>query len=295
VLLAINLVHIPLVLALGLGWWTHHPFGIVGAGTSSLVSECAGAIFALLYVWRRPQYRIFSRAGKLSAQTWRLGWLSAKLGFPEAVFLFAVMLPDPVVVAMLAPLGPAVVSAFRALNVVSDLTFVVPSPLQSAAQTVIGQRLGAHDPEGAKAFLARAVRISFAITAATAVLVAACAWPLAFVFTLNAAVASIAALPLALHMLSLPLKGWAMVSLAPIRASGDTRFSMAVGLLSGALVIPFAWLGIEHLHFGLFSVPLAWIAAWSARALLTQRKLHEGEWWRAYGAASTGGGMEPAP
>jgi Na+-driven multidrug efflux pump len=32
VLVAINLVHIPLLLMLGLGWWTHHPLGIAAFG-----------------------------------------------------------------------------------------------------------------------------------------------------------------------------------------------------------------------------------------------------------------------
>ena len=90
-----------------------------------------------------------------------------------------------------------------------------------------------------------------------------------------------AAIPLALHMVTLPIKGWAMVSLAPIRASGDTRFSMIVGLLCSALVIPFAWLGIEKLHIGLYSVPLGWVTAWTARAVLTQWKLREGQWTRS--------------
>ncbi len=188
--------------------------------------------------------------------------------------------PDVVIVAMLAPLGAIFVAAFRALNVVSDLTFVVPSPLQSAAQIVIGQRLGAGDPQGARWFLERATRVSLLVTTLTAVLMAALAWPLAFVFTLNAAVATIAALPLALHMITLPLKGWAMVSLAPIRASGDTRFSMTVGLVCSALVIPLAWIGIERLHLGLYSVPIGWIAAWAIRALLTQWKLRDGAWMR---------------
>ena len=72
-----------------------------------------------------------------------------------------------------------------------------------------------------------------------------------------------------------------MVSLAPIRASGDTRFSMTVGILCSALVIPLAWIGIERLHIGLYSVALGWIAAWTARALLTQWKLRDGAWARA--------------
>ena len=93
-------------------------------------------------------------------------------------------------------------------------------------------------------------------------------------------IATIAALPLALHMVTLPLKGWAMISLAPIRASGDTRFSMTVGILCSALVIPLAWIGIERLHLGLYSVALGWIAAWAVRALLTQWKLRDGAWMR---------------
>ena len=281
VLVAINVIHIPLLMVLALGWWTHHPYGIVGAGVSSLLSETIGTIVALAYVAWRPGYRIFKRpegASSLWSGTWRLARDCAWIGFPEAVFLLGVMLPDVFIIAMLAPLGPMVISAFRALNIVSDMTFVVPSPLQSAAQTVIGQRLGARDPAGAQWFLARAQRVATLVALGFGIVVAAAAWPLAYVFTLNAAVASMAALPLALHMATLPIKGWAMVSMAPIRASGDTRFSMTVGLVCGALVIPFGWIGIEKLHVGLFAVPLGWIAAWTVRAFLTQLKLRDGDW-----------------
>jgi putative MATE family efflux protein len=276
VLIVVNLIHIPLLLVLGLGWFTHHPFGIAGAGVSSLLSETIAALFAIAYVARQPQYHVLRER----SFSWPLAVRCARLGFPETVFLMGVTAPDVVIVAMLAPLGAIFVAAFRALNVVSDLTFVVPSPLQSAAQIVIGQRLGAGDPQGARWFLERATRVSLLVTSFTAVVMAALAWPLAFVFTLNAAVATIAALPLALHMITLPLKGWAMVSLAPIRASGDTRFSMTVGLVCSALVIPLAWIGIERLHLGLYSVPIGWIAAWAIRALLTQWKLRDGAWMR---------------
>lgn len=276
VLLVINLVHIPLLLVLGLGWWTHHPFGIVGAGVSSLLSETMGAIYAVAYVARRPHYRILAQ--RTFSRT--LALRCAKLGLPESVFLVGVMAPDIFIVTMLAPLGAIYVAAFRALNVVSDLTFVVPVPLQQAVQIVIGQRLGAGDPQGARAFFERSRRFAFVVTTIAGAVAAIAAWPLAFVFTLNAAVASLAALPLALHMATLPLKGWAMVSLSPIRASGDTRFSMTVGIACSALVIPFAWLGIERLHLGLYSVALGWIAAWMVRAALTQWKLRDGSWMR---------------
>jgi MATE family multidrug resistance protein len=276
ILLLINVVHIPLLLILGLGVFTHRPYGIVGAGISSLLSETIAACYAIAYVARRPRYRIFAQLGV----SWPLALRCARLGLPEGVFLLGVLTPDVFIVAMLAPLGAIYVAAFRALSVVSDLTFVVPTPLQSAAQIVIGQRLGARDPQGAQFFFHRALRWAFAVTSVTAAITALCSWPLAYIFTLNATVATMAALPLALHMITLPLKGWAMISLAPIRASGDTRFSMTVGLACGALVIPIAWFAIERLHLGLYSVPLGWIAAWLVRALLTQWKLRDGSWLR---------------
>ena len=265
----INLVHIPLLAILALGWLTHHPYGIAGAGVSTLASETIAAIFALIYVAGKPIYRIFAQRNIDLALALRCAWL----GLPESVFGFALVAPDVAIVAMLAPLGTTLVAAFRALNVVSDLTFVVPVPLQQATQTVIGQRIGAGDPEGARAFLQRALRTALLITTITGVLVALLAWPLALVFTMNAAVASVAALPIALHMVTLPIKGWAMVGLAPIRAAGDTRFSMLVGIVCGVLVLPITWWCIERLHIGLFAVPVAWIIAWSARAVLTALKL----------------------
>jgi Na+-driven multidrug efflux pump len=229
-----------------------------------------------VYVYRRPIYRIFET---LTIDL-RLAFECARLGLPEAVFLFAVIAPDSFIVAMLAPLGAIAISAFRALNVVSDLTFAVPSPMQSAVQTVVGQRLGAGDVEGARWFFARSRVFSFWITTLTGAITALLAWPLAYLFTLNAVVASAAAWPLALQMATLPIKGWAMVSMAPIRAAGDTRFSMTVGIVSSVLVIPLSFLFIKVLHIGLLGVPIAWLVAWFARLILTVIKLRDDSWTR---------------
>ena len=85
VLIAINLVHIPLLLMLALGWWTHHPIGILGAGISSFLSETAGMIFAIVYVARRPAYRIFSQADHFAED--RVADCSC-WACPKSVFLF---------------------------------------------------------------------------------------------------------------------------------------------------------------------------------------------------------------
>ena len=273
-LVLINAVHLPLVFVLALGWLTHIPFGVAGAGISSLLSEIACAVYLVAYAARHPAYQIFSSRRIDRTLVLSTAWLS----LPEVVFLLAVLAPDIFIVTMLAPFGVMTVAAFRALNVVSDLTFTVPIPLQDAAQTVIGQRLGAQDPSGARYFFGRALRVAVLSGFAIGAVVAVLARPIAWLFTFNGAVAALAAGPVALHMVTLPIKSYAMVGLAPLRASGDTRFSMFAGLVTSVLVLPVTYAGVHFFHAGLYAVPIGWICAWVGRAALTSARLRGGAW-----------------
>lgn len=275
VLLAlINAVHIPLLLILALGTGTHRPLGLLGAGFSSLVAESIGAVYALFSLARRPQLQAFRRF----ELDWRLAGRSALLGLPQAVYLLLVLVPDVVIVAFLAPLGARDVAAYRALALVSDLTLAVPIGLENATQTVLGQRFGARDASGARTFQAAASRYGLWLSALAGIVVACAAWPLAALVTLNADLASLAALPLALHMLTLPLKGYALVNLAPMRAAGDTAFPMLVGAVASVSVVPLAWTGVTLLHLGLFAVPGAWIGGWIFWCALVYARLRRFDW-----------------
>lgn len=273
-LVIVNAVHIPLLLVLALGLFTHRAFGLAGAGVSSLVAESVAALYAASKLARQRQLEVFSRC----EIDWALVRQTFLLGVPEMVYLLLVLAPEVVIIAFLAPLGPASVAAYRALAIVSDLTFVIPLGLENAAQTVIGQRFGARDYAGARAFQRSATRYGVVLSTLAGLLVAGTAWPLSALVTWNAALAPIAALPLALHMLTLPLKGYAFLGLAPIRAAGDTRFSMIVGVVASGAVIPLAWYGVAKLQLGLFAVPFAWIGGWILWSVLVFARLRRFDW-----------------
>jgi Na+-driven multidrug efflux pump len=167
------------------------------------------------------------------------------------------------------------------LSLVNDATWALPGSLGDAAEVIVGQRIGARDYTGAKTFLRAALSIALRVCVGVGALVALLAWPLAAVCTLNPALATVAALPLALHVgLTLPLKGWAMTVLAPIRASGDTRFVMVMGIGMTAIAIAGIALGINTLHLGLWAVPLGWTAGWVFRGAVTTLRLRSGDWER---------------
>jgi len=273
-LVVINLIHLPLLAVLALGIGTHHPLGIVGAGTSSLLSEIVGAAYVYTQLRARPELRILSEM----SIDWRISRASFVLGVPEFVFLVLMVVPDPITIALLAPLGVTTVAAYRALSVVNDLMWAFPGSLGEATQIVVGQRLGARDIAGARIFAADAIRAGTVTCTVAGAIVAVLAKPLAQLFTLNLTLGALAAGPLALHMLTAPLKGYGMTALAPIRAAGDTRFSMWLGLISGGLGLGGIAAGIEVFHLGLWSVPIAWTLAWTVRAGVTALRLRSGNW-----------------
>jgi Na+-driven multidrug efflux pump len=69
-----------------------------------------------------------------------------------------------------------------------------------------------------------------------------------------------------------------MVGIARVRAAGDTRFSMIVGILSSVIVVPGTWFAVHGLHAGLFAVPLSWITAWIFWCGATAIRLHRFNW-----------------
>jgi putative MATE family efflux protein len=276
-LLVINAVHVPLVFVLALGAVTHHAFGLTGAGLSSLIAELVGLAFMVRVTMKRPDLGIFSSRSVDRALVAR----TASISWPEFVFLTLQIAPEPVTIGLLAPYGTESVAAFRAMSLVSDLTWALPGALGDASEVVIGQRIGARDYAGATRFQRDATKYGVLVCLLVAALFAGLAWPLAAICTLNPALASLAAWPLAVHVgVTLPLKGYAMTVLAPIRGAGDTRFVMVMGIVTTIVAVAGIWAGIRLLHFGLWAVPFGWIASWLVRSAITTLRLNGGDWKR---------------
>ena len=276
-LLVINAVHVPLVFVLALGIGTHYAFGLTGAGISSLIAEFVGLAYMVRETAMRPNLGIF--ASRHIDR--RLAFATASISWPEFVFLTLQIAPEPVTIALLAPSGTESVAAFRALSLVSDVTWSLPGALGDASEVVLGQRIGARDYAGAKAFQLRATRLAVFVCLGVGALFAAAAWPLAALCTLSPELATLAAAPLAAHVgITLPLKGYAMTVLAPIRGAGDTRFVMVMGIVTTLVAVAGIGAGIRALHIGLWAVPFGWTAAWLVRSAITTARLAGGDWER---------------
>ena len=275
ILIVVNLVHIPLLGVLALGFISHHPLGLGGAALSSLIAELVACAYTIAETRKRPEFGIFS-SRRIERDLVRA---TAALSWPDFVFLTLQLIPDPVAVVLLAPSGAETIAALRALQVVNDATWALPGSLGDAFQTIIGQRIGAGDYPGAEVFLRKGRAIALRVCSLAAAIVAILAWPLSALFTFSPRLATLAFAPLAVHVATtLPLKGIAMANVSPIRAAGNTRWVMRMGIITTVISTAGLALGIEVFHIGLWSFPLGFSIGWMYRNVATGLRVRRGDW-----------------
>lgn len=160
-----------------------------------------------------------------------------RLGVPSAVEQSTSALAMVVLTAMIAAFPPAVVTAYGIGNRLSSLVFLPALGLGQATNTMVGQNLGAREPERAE----KAVHVAGGLVVGSMVCVAAvaAAFPSAVVAPFLTAGTDGAAATLAyasdyLRVMSVMFvfTGLLQVVLGAFRGAGNTRTSMAFSLVT---------------------------------------------------------------
>ena len=263
------------------GWGPVEGLRIAGAALSTLV----GLGLATLYLWWRlwPELRHAPRRLEraLLGQLWHLG-LPIGVRQTLGVASFA-MFTDLLARGGALDLAAHVV-AFRIVSV----SFLPGHAVSEAASVLVGQAVGARRPDLAREAWRKSVLLAVAIMASWAVVFVALPGALVAPFGVEAEVAEVVAVLLAIGALFQVADAIAMVALGALNGAWDARFAMVacVGAAWGVNV-PCAWLSTQVFHLG---APGVWLG------LLAEVTVLAGvAWWRIQGTAwleqgSAGGG-----
>lgn len=225
--------------ALIYGWWGFPELGIAGAAWSTCISRGVAAVVGMVLLrrwyglgrrWKRPVSR------RETARIFRIGAPVALSTFAYA-FVFVLVLNTSV-----SPLGLNVQAglgvAFNGVEAVSYCGLMGPA---MAAASIVGRRLGARDPEGARAGLHACLWMSCGFAAIASILFLAAAPQLAGAYTADARV-------LAEAVLYLQVVAWSQVVTAAdsvlqqAMAGAGRTLGMSMWNTVGYLVrIPMAW------------------------------------------------------
>lgn len=248
--------------------------GVAGAAIGTAVARTLGAvvILALLYAGRmrlrwRPNFR----------PEWRTLRVITEIGLPSAAEQFIFQSTILILTPLITALGTVAYAAHTMTITMESVSFLPGLGFAVAATTLVGQSLGAGDPDRAE----RSAWVSLwqgglMMTAVGVVLVAAP--KLLFgLMTPEEAIAEAGATPLRLAGLGQPFLALSFVLNGALRGAGDTRWPLVVRIVSTwAVRLPLSLLLVAPL--GLNGYWIALVADFAAQGVLTLWRFRTGHW-----------------
>lgn len=180
---------------------------------------------------------------------------------------------------MVASLGTATLAAHQIALRIESLSYMPGWGLAIAATTLVGQALGAGDPERAEQATRRTLFYSFILNGLLSLCFLTQSQQIVRIFGGTAQVLSLASLALAISAAELPALGVNMILSGALRGAGDARTPMWV-TFAGVLVfrLSLVYVLAIQLNMGLAGVWWGTAADWIGRGILLWLLFQRGNW-----------------
>lgn len=236
-------VHMSLDWLLIYGHWGFPRLGIYGAGTAFASSLTVGTMLYLMALGGPRGFREAYRVRHLLPQ--RIWWVRLlRIGVPASINAVIRQLGMMSFTGMLARAasGSAGVAALNIGVRAEAIAFMPGVGYSVAAQALVGQSLGARDPDRAERFGYAATWQGVGVMTVMAALFFLCARPFAALFTGDRAVIAFGSDYLRVNALSEPFLALAMVLTGGLQGAGDTVRPTVITLFTMWIVrLPLAW------------------------------------------------------
>jgi len=179
-------------------------------------------------------------------------------------------------------LGTVPMAAHRAAITVESMTFMPSYGFAVAGSAVVGQYLGAGQPDRADAGLRECARLSTWIMSSVGIAFFFLAAPLVRVFLRDPGAegtVAVAAMCLAISAFEQPFMALAMALGGGLRGAGDTKSPVIVGMIGvWGVRIPLAWTLAFPAGLGLNGIWITMIADWAVRTAIFSVLYRRGSW-----------------
>ena len=253
--------------------------GVRGAAAASALATGISGLYLILSLLKKDC--------ALPVQ-WRAKWDGAiarrvlRVAYPAALERAAINLGQMMFARMVASLGVATFAAHNQSIQVESLGYMPAYGFSAAATTLVGQHLGAREPEKAKEYGNRAIMLSLMLLSTVGVCMFIFAPFLISLLTPNEEVRRIGTMLIRICAFEQPFNAFAIVTSGALRGAGDTRrpFYYALVTMWGVRIL-FAWLMGRVLGFGVQGFWWSMVADLGVRSLLLYTRFRRGGWVHA--------------
>ncbi len=273
-------VHIALAPFLIFGWWIFPRLGVSGAAMTEIVSQSLGTALGLWVLFSgRTRLRLTLRNFRLDLNTiWRI----VKIGIPAAIRGMQRSFGNLAVMWFMAPFGTLAVAAHTlGHRGVERLLFMPGMGLGTGAGVLVGQNLGAQQPERAEksGWLAAGLATCFMLIASVAILL--WAESIIRIFSTEPDLVEIASTFLRIAVAGYLMMGFNAVFRQCLSGAGDTLAPMAISILMIWVVqMPLAYFLPRVTNLGAYGVRWAIVAGMVVGAVAYTTYFRMGRWKR---------------
>lgn len=245
--------------------------GAVGSAWGSFLSRLLAAVLLLAVMWRGRQGVSIGGGGNWLPELPVAGSV-LRIGVPAALEQLLTSAGFTVMTVIVAGLGTTALAAHRiAFNALS-LSFLPGFGFAIAATALVGQSVGAREPEEGAQAAAIATRWGMAWMAAMGVLSFIFATPIMRLFSPEPEVIRMGVAAIRAVALAQPFWAILFVQAGALRGLGNTTFPLRANTAGIWATMGIAWLAVEYFNGGIAHV-------WSA-FLLTSPLMAVVLWWR---------------
>ena len=272
-----NAINIVLGPALVFGWGPFPRLGIVGAAIATSIGRSTGALFALSRLLRPgSRVRILPRHFRFDAS---LIARVVKLSSSATFQVFIGMASWIGLTRILASFGSDAIAGYTIGIRIVAFALLPAFGLSNAAATMVGQSLGARQPDRAEASVWKAARYNVAFLGSIGLLFVLFAHPIVGVFTPDPEVVRYGVAALRTIAYGFLFYAFGMVFTQSFNGAGDTATPTWINLFVFWLFeIPLAWLLAEQFGFGPAGVFWSITIAFSTLAVVSAALFRRGRW-----------------
>jgi putative MATE family efflux protein len=253
------------------------PLGVSGAAMGTAISQASGGVLALWVLFRHPVLRV--RLTDSFKPDQAVIKRIANIGIPAGAEQGMMRVAQLVYTMIVSSLGTVAYAAHQVALNAESLSFMPGSGFATASTTMVGQNLGANDPDEAERSGRVARNLGILVMSIMGVIFIIIPEPIVRIFSRDQEVIQLATTCLRLVAISQPALATWMILAGGLRGAGDTRAILKIVVTGLALVrVGLAYLLAIYLGFGLVGAWVAMGVDLFIRGFLIQRRFNRGDW-----------------
>lgn len=256
VTLGVNLIHVTGNYLLIFGNLGFPELGVTGAAISTVVSRLLGIIVLFFILYRR----IPAPIRRKDYVTWNGFYIKQiiSVGLPAAGEHLSWQSQYLMIMSFVNIIGITALNTHVYVMNVSNYFMAMAMAIGIGTEIIVGQMVGAGEMNAAYRRLMKSVKISFVLTLAIVSTAVIFRHELIGLFTKDPDILALGASIFLLSIVIEPGRTFNMVIINSLRAAGDARFPVLMGVISmWGISVPLAYVLGVHLGFGLYGI---WIA-----------------------------------